>query len=426
MGIHIVDPELATLLDKELVRQNRTLEFVASENFVPDSVMQVQGSWLTNKYAEGYPGSRYHAGCEFIDQIEELARERAKRLFGADHANVQPHSGVNANLAVLAAALEPGDRILSMDLAHGGHLSHGSRASLTGQIYKSYHYGVSPETGQLDYSQIAQMAQAIRPRLIIAGASAYSRTIDFAHFGSIATDVDALLLVDMAHIAGLVAAGLHPSPVPHADFVTFTTTKTMRGARGGVILCRHQFAKSIDKAIFPGTQGGPILQAVAAKALTFHLAMTEEFRRYQSQVICNAQLFARRLQEAGFYIVSGGTDNHLFLVDLRPKGLTGVEAEKRLEEVGIMVNKNLIPYDTQKPHITSGIRIGTPAQTARGFAESEIEQASQIVITALSPGFETCKAQLTQQVQELCRRFPVYLDHSEAGCSYPARIVCRE
>jgi len=403
------DPEVSALVARETIRESSTIELIASENFVPPCIMEAQGTVLTNKYAEGYPGNRYHGGCEVIDEIESLAIDRARALFGADHANVQPHSGVNANLAVYMALLEPGDTILGMDLSHGGHLSHGSKVSITGKYYRAFSYGVVPETEQIDYDQVESLAKEHKPRMIIAGGSAYSRIIDFARFREISDRTGAYLLVDMAHIAGLVAAGVHPSPVPWADAVTSTTTKTLRGARGGFILCRSGHAAAIDKAVFPGTQGGPILQNVLAKAVTFRLAATEEFRRYARQVRANARTMAACLADAGLRIVSGGTDNHLMLVDLRPWNLTGVAAENALAKVGITVNKNMIPFDSASPRVTSGIRIGTAAVTSRGFTENEIERTARIISGVLQEpeGFDP--ARYRREVTRLCREKPLYL-----------------
>jgi len=414
--LSLVDPEIAALLDKEAGRQNMTLEMIASENFVPPAILEAQGSILTNKYAEGYPGNRYHGGCEFIDGIEALAIERAKSLFGADHANVQPHSGVNANLAVYQAVLQPHDTILSMDLRHGGHLSHGAKASITGRFFNIVSYGVSPETERIDTDQVEALALEHKPKIIIAGGSAYPRVIDFPRFREIADKVGALFMVDMAHIAGLVAAKVHPSPVPYADFVTSTTTKTLRGARGGFILCRKEYAQKIDKAIFPGTQGGPILQNVMAKAVTFRIAATGEFARMQAQVVRNASTLAKTLSEAGYRIVSGGTDNHLMLVDMRPRGLTGVVAEETLAKIGIMVNKNLIPFDTAPATVTSGIRIGAAAVTTRGLLESDMKHVGGLMDQALSSGEdEKALSGLREQVREICLEHPLYLHFGEGA-----------
>ncbi len=412
----LVDPEAASLVEAELYRQNKNLELIASENFVSEAILEAQGSILTNKYAEGYPGNRYHGGCEQIDKIEDLAIKRACDLFGAEHANVQPHSGVNANLAAYMALLKPGETILGMLLQHGGHLSHGSKASITGNYYKGIFYGVSPDTEMIDYDEVEEIAKKHRPQLIVAGGSAYPRTIDFARFREIADLVGAFFLVDMAHIAGLIAAGIHPTPIPYADVVTSTTTKTMRGARGGFILSKKERAKAIDKAVFPGTQGGPILQNVLAKAVTFRLASTNTFREYQAQVKTNAAFLADRLQEKGLRLVAGGTDNHLMLVDLRPIGLTGKEGEEILESVGITVNKNLIPFDPNPPAVTSGIRIGTAAITSRGMKEREIEEISDIIFGSLTKDPSLKRDIFRKKVYDLCQEFPLYLDPFEFAC----------
>mgnify|MGYP006294878501 CR=1 FL=1 len=409
-----VDPESAKWLAKELEREVMTIELIASENFVYEAILESQGSILTNKYAEGYPGKRYHGGCRYIDEIESLAIERAKNLFGADHANVQPHSGVNANLAAYMALIEPGATILGMNLKHGGHLSHGSKLSITGQYYNALTYGVKKSTGLIDYDEVEKLALKHKPELIIAGASAYSRKIDFKRFREISDKIGAYFLVDMAHIAGLVAADLHPNPVKYADIVTSTTTKTMRGARGGIILCKEEFKKKVDKAIFPGTQGGPILQNVLAKAITFKVAMTDDFIYYQEQVLKNAKILAKKLKEKGLEIITGGTDNHLMLVDLRPWGLTGKEAEEALHEVGITVNMNLIPYDPKPPMITSGIRIGTPAITSRGFTEGDVKKLSEIIIKVLKERKNgAVKKSHKKEVEELCKKNPLYFHQME-------------
>jgi glycine hydroxymethyltransferase len=414
--LSIVDPEIAHWLEKELVREISTIELIASENFVYQSILEAQGSVLTNKYAEGYPGRRYHGGCEYIDPIESIGIERAKKLFGAEHANIQPHSGVNANLAAFMALLKPGDTIMGMNLQHGGHLSHGSRVSIVGMFYNAVDYGVSRETELIDYDGVAALAKQHRPKLIIAGASAYSRQIDFGAFREIADSVGAYLMVDMAHIAGLVAAGLHPSPVPYADIVTSTTTKTMRGARGGIILCREKYAEKVDKAIFPGIQGGPILPNVMAKAVTFKIAMTEQFREYQRQVVKNARRMAENLARSGLRIVSGGTDNHLMLVDLRPVGISGQKAEDILHKVGITVNKNMIPYDETPPAVTSGIRIGVAAVTSRGFVEEDIDCVSEIIVDILKNAHDGADLHgYRERVLALCSKHPLYLEPFEMG-----------
>ena len=414
--VQFIDPELAEAIEGEKARQNLTIELIASENFVPEAVLEAQGSVLTNKYAEGYPGKRYHGGCRFIDVVESLAIERAKTLFCAEHANVQPHSGVNANLAVFMAMLDPGDTILGMDLRHGGHLSHGTAVNISGKFFRSFSYGVSRETGRIDYEEAERITLEHRPKMIIAGGSAYPRTIDFSRFAAIAEKVGAYFLVDMAHIAGLVAAGVHPSPVPHAHFVTFTTTKTMRGARGGNILCRKEFAEKIDKAIFPGIQGGPIPQIMAGKALTFKLAMTEDFRNYGHRILENAARFASVLSARGFDMVSGGTDNHLMLLDLRSKGLTGKEAEELLEKAGITVNMNLIPFDPEKPTVTSGIRIGLAGVTSRGFSADDAEETARITADILDrkPAEGTS---YRERVLRLCLNHPLYMTREELSAS---------
>lgn len=404
-----VDPELAEAIAAEEQRQERKIELIASENFVSRAVMAAQGSALTNKYAEGYPGRRYYGGCEYVDVAENLARERAKQLFGADHVNVQPHSGAQANTGVYFAVLKPGDTVLGMSLAHGGHLTHGSPVNISGVYFNFVSYGVDKDTEMIDYDQVRQQAEKSRPKLIVAGASAYPRTIDFAKFQEIADQVGALLMVDMAHIAGLVATGLHPNPVPHADFVTTTTHKTLRGPRGGMILCRSQYAAAIDKAIFPGIQGGPLMHVIAAKAVCFKEALSEEFKAYQQQVVKNAKCLAAELASYGFRIVSGGTDNHLLLVDLRPKKITGKKAEYELDDVGITVNKNAIPFDPESPMVTSGIRIGTPASTSRGMKEEDMKVIAKAIDLTLSyNGDEGRKAEARALVQELCHNHPLY------------------
>lgn len=402
-----VDPELAEAIFKEKERQNSKIELIASENFVSPAVMAAQGSVMTNKYAEGYPGKRYYGGCEFVDIAEDLARERVKKLFGAEHANVQPHSGANANTAVYQAFLEPGDTVLGMDLSHGGHLSHGSPVNISGKLYNFTAYGVEEGTEVIDYDKVRARALEVKPKMIVAGASAYPRILDFKKFREIADEVGAYLMVDMAHIAGLVAAGLHPNPVEYADVVTTTTHKTLRGPRGGLILCREEYAKQIDKAIFPGLQGGPLMHVIAAKAVCFHEALQPEFKEYQKQIIANAQALAAGLQNQGFRLVSGGTDNHLMLLDVKSKGLTGKEAEKMLDDANVTVNKNTIPFETEKPFVTSGIRIGTPAVTSRGMKEAEMQEIAAIFETVLlKKDEETAKA----MVKALTDRFPLYAD----------------
>lgn len=401
------DPQVYESMMRELRRQQDHIELIASENFVSRAVLEAMGSHLTNKYAEGYPGARYYGGCEYVDEIETLAIERAKALFGAEHANVQPHSGSQANIAVYLALLQPGDTILGMDLAHGGHLTHGSKASISGKYFNATFYGVDRETETIDYEGLLQKAEEVKPKLIIAGASAYPRFIDFAKMREIANQVGAYLMVDMAHVAGLVAAGVHPSPVPYADVVTTTTHKTLRGPRGGLILCKEQYAQQIDKAIFPGTQGGPLEHIIAAKAVAFGEAMTEDFKNYQKQIVKNAKVLCEALQKEGFRIVSGGTDNHLMLIDLRPFGVTGKEMEHRLDEVHITVNKNAIPNDPEKPFVTSGIRVGTPAVTTRGFGETEMLMIAKW-IKSVATNFEFSRETILSEVDALCKQYPIY------------------
>ena len=401
------DPEVAASCERELSRQRHNIELIASENIVSEGVLLAAGSILTNKYAEGYPGKRYYGGCMYVDEVEELARERAKKLFGAEHANVQPHCGANANLAAFFAFLQPGDTVLSMSLAHGGHLSHGSPVNISGKYFHIVPYGVSDSTQTIDYDEVERLAIENKPKLILAGASAYPRIIDFAKFREIADAVGAYLMVDMAHIAGLVAAGLHPSPVPYADVVTSTTHKTLRGPRGGLILCKEQYAKAIDKAIFPGTQGGPLMHIIAAKAVAFGEALTDEFKQYQTQIIKNAQVLASELTAKGINLVSGGTDNHLMLLDLRGTGVTGKELEHRLDEVHITANKNAIPNDPESPFITSGLRVGTPAVTSRGFKEPEMKLIAGWISDVIKD-FEGCKDRVTKEVIALCDKHPIY------------------
>lgn len=404
-----VDPEIAKAIGLEHGRQQNKLELIASENFVSKAVMEAQGSVLTNKYAEGYPGHRYYGGCEYVDVVEQLAIDRAKELFGAEHANVQAHSGAQANTAVYFAFLKPGDTILGMNLAHGGHLTHGSPVNISGQYFKIVAYGVDEVTHRIDYDQVAELAMKHKPKMLVAGASAYSRIIDFARLGQIARDAGAMFMVDMAHIAGLVAAGFHPSPVPHADIVTTTTHKTLRGPRGGMILCRAQYAKAIDKAIFPGIQGGPLMHVIAAKAVSFKEALSEEFRLYQGQIIKNAQALAERLKQNGFTLVSGGTDNHLMLVDLRAQNLTGKQAEHLLDEVGLTVNKNAIPNDPASPLVTSGVRIGVPAVTSRGMTEQDMVVIGDIIAMTLTKSEDSVTQEKARAlVAELCRKYPLY------------------
>lgn len=406
--LHKVDPEIFSVLERELERQQQHLELIASENFVSPAVLEAQGSVLTNKYAEGYPGKRYYGGCHVVDEAENLARDRAKSLFGADHANVQPHSGASANLAVYLAALKPGDTVLGMDLSHGGHLTHGSPVNISGLYFNFHSYGVDG-SGKVDYGQVAKVAREVKPRLIVAGASAYPYTLDFPRFREIADEVGALLLVDMAHIAGLVAAGLHPNPVPHAHFVTTTTHKTLRGPRGGMILCQKGYAKAIDKAVFPGLQGGPLMHVIAAKAVAFKEAARPEFKQYIQQVCANAKALAQALMENGLNLSGGGTDTHLMLADLRNIKITGKDAEKLLDSVGITVNKNTIPFETESPFVTSGIRIGTSAVTTRGMGDVEMKEIGEIMAMALkNPENQDIHDQARNRVATLCRQFPLY------------------
>lgn len=411
-SLRSVDPDIYRAIMDEKTRQDAKIELIASENFVSEAVLEAQGSVLTNKYAEGLPGRRYYGGCEHVDVAERLAIERAKVLFGADHANVQPHSGAQANQAVFFAALNPGDTVMGMSLPHGGHLTHGSPVNLSGKWFNVVPYYVDRETEQIDYDALLDLAREHKPKMIIAGASAYPRVIDFKRFREICDEVGALLMVDMAHIAGLVAANLHPNPVPYAHFVTTTTHKTLRGPRGGLILCQEQFAKDIDKAVFPGIQGGPLMHVIAAKAVALKEALDASFIDYQRQVIDNAQALAAALSERGFRLVSGGTDNHLILVDVKAKGLTGKEAEQALDEVGITVNKNTIPFDTESPFVTSGIRIGTPAVTTRGMKEDAMQEIAALIADTLevaSQGtLEAAKPGLLERVANLCNRHLLY------------------
>ncbi|MGE4169247.1 MAG: serine hydroxymethyltransferase [Candidatus Margulisiibacteriota bacterium] len=404
-----IDPEVTESLLKELRRQRNNIELIASENFTSLAVMEAQGTWLTNKYAEGLPDKRYYGGCDYVDEVEKLAIARAKQVFGADHANVQPHSGAQANTAVMFATLKPGDTIMGMNLAHGGHLTHGSPVSLSGSYFNVIPYGVDPTTFRIDYNELETIAKREKPKMIIAGASAYPRIIDFERIGKIAKEIGAIFFVDMAHIAGLVAAGLHPSPVPHADIVTTTTHKTLRGPRGGMILCTEAYQKQIDKAVFPGIQGGPLMHVIAAKAVAFKEALSPEFKTYQSQVIKNSQQLAQTLISRGFTLLSGGTDNHLMLVDLRPQQLTGKVVEHKLDEIGITVNKNAIPFDTESPFITSGIRIGTPAATARGMKEDAMTAIGNLIADLVANIDNEAKiAELRTQVSALTDRYPLY------------------
>ena len=409
-NLKTVDPEIQKAIDQELSRQREKLEMIASENIVSTAVMQAQGSILTNKYAEGYPGKRYYGGCEYVDIVEQLAIDRAKKLFGAEYANVQPHSGAQANTAVYFALLQPGDTILGMNLTDGGHLTHGSPVNISGKYFKIIPYGVDKETERIDYDELERLAKEHQPKLIVGGASAYSRVIDFERMAQIAKSVGAYLMIDMAHIAGLVAAGLHPSPVPYADVVTTTTHKTLRGPRGGLILCRDaEFGKQLNKAIFPGIQGGPLMHVIAAKAVAFKEALSDEFKVYQQQVLDNAKALADELVKKGFRIVSGGTDNHLMLVDLRSKNITGKEAQFLLDEIGITANRNTIPFEPLSPFVTSGIRLGTPALTTRGLKEEDIREVADIIADVIenredSAVIEAAKA----KVQAICKKFPLY------------------
>ena len=409
-NLDVVDTEIQEAINKELSRQRDKLEMIASENIVSKAVMQAQGSVLTNKYAEGYPGKRYYGGCEYVDVVEQLAIDRAKKLFGAEYANVQPHSGAQANTAVYFALLQPGDTILGMNLTDGGHLTHGSPVNISGKYFKIIPYGVDKETERIDYDELERLAKEHQPKLIVGGASAYSRIIDFERMAQIAKSVGAYFMVDMAHIAGLVAAGLHPSPVPYADVVTTTTHKTLRGPRGGLILCRDaEFGKQFNKAIFPGIQGGPLMHVVAAKAVTFKEALSDEFKVYQQQVLDNAKALSDELVKKGFRIVSGGTDNHLMLVDLRSKNITGKEAQFLLDEIGITANRNTIPFEPLSPFVTSGIRLGTPALTTRGLKEEDIREVADIIADVIENRedgavIETAKA----KVQAICKKFPLY------------------
>lgn len=400
------DPAIMEIIQKEISRQQKHIELIASENFVSEQVMEAMGSQLTNKYAEGYPGRRYYGGCEVVDLAEELAITRLKELFGAEHANVQPHSGANANLGVYFAILRPGDKVLGMNLSQGGHLTHGSPVNISGSYYNFVEYGVDKESEKIDYEKVREIALEEKPKLIVAGASAYPRAIDFKKFKEIADEVGAYLMVDMAHIAGLVAAGLHQSPVPYADFVTTTTHKTLRGPRGGAILCKEKYAKMIDKAIFPGLQGGPLMHIIAAKAVSFGEALADDFKDYQEQVIANAKVLGEELAKNGFRLVSGGTDNHLILIDVRSKNLTGKKAEALLDEVGVATNKNTIPFDPESPFITSGVRIGTPAVTTRGMKEEEMKEIAQIITLALDEISD--REAIKEKVSKLCERFPLY------------------
>lgn len=400
------DPEIMKIVEMELSRQKSHIELIASENFVSKAVLETAGSYLTNKYAEGYPGKRYYGGCEVVDIAENLAIERLKKIFGAEHANVQPHSGSNANLGVYFAFLKPGDKVLGMNLSQGGHLTHGSPVNISGTYYNFIPYGVDRETETIDYDQVLEIATREKPKMIVAGTSAYPREIDFKRFKEIADKVGAYLMVDMAHIAGLVATGLHQSPVPYADFVTTTTHKTLRGPRGGAILCKAEYAKAIDKAIFPGIQGGPLMHIIAAKAVSFGEALKDDFKTYQEQVIKNASALADELKKNDFRLVSDGTDTHLILIDVRTKGLTGKKAEAMLNEIGVATNKNTIPFDPESPFVTSGIRIGTPAMTTRGMKEEDMKEIGKIITLALDENRD--ESQIKNMVTALCGKYPLY------------------
>ena len=406
-SIQAADPELCAAMRDELKRQREHIELIASENFVSDAVLAAMGSHLTNKYAEGYPGKRYYGGCQYVDVVENLARDRAKQLFGAEHANVQPHSGAQANMAVYFAMLNPGDTVMGMNLSHGGHLTHGSPVNMSGKYFKFVAYGVTEDEEVIDYDALEKQALEVRPKMIVAGASAYPRVIDFARLREIADKAGCLLMVDMAHIAGLVAAGEHPSPVPYADFVTTTTHKTLRGPRGGMILCKEQYAKAIDKAIFPGTQGGPLEHVIAGKAVCFKEALSDEFKAYQHQIVLNAKAMAEEFTRQGIRLVSGGTDNHLMLLDLTGTGVTGKALETLLGQANITVNKNTIPKETLSPFVTSGVRIGTPAVTTRGMKEPEMVKIAQLIARMIREG-EAATEEVRQEVLALCARFPLY------------------
>ena len=405
--IKAFDPELFRAISDEVDRQRAHIELIASENFVSPAVMEAMGSPLTNKYAEGYPGKRYYGGCQCVDIVEDIARDRAKKIFGADHANVQPHSGANANLAVFFALLSPGDTVMGMNLSQGGHLSHGSPVNISGKYFNVVPYGVDPVTEQIDYDEMERNALECNPKMIVSGASAYSRTIDFKRIREICDKVGAYMMVDIAHIAGLVAAGLHPSPIPFADVVTTTTHKTLRGPRGGLILCKEELAKAIDKAVFPGVQGGPLMHIIAAKAVAFGEALTPEFKEYQKNIVSNAKALSEQLTAKGIRLVSGGTDNHLMLLDLTDKGITGKELEARLDEVHITANKNTIPNETLSPFVTSGLRIGTPAVTSRGFGEEEMVKIAGFINDVITD-FEGNKERVLKEVTSLCEKFPIY------------------
>ena len=419
-GLEQVDPEVFEAIHKESERLECNLELIASENVVSEAVLEAQGCLMTNKYAEGYPGKRYYGGCEYVDVVERLAVERARELFAAEHVNVQPHSGTQANMAVYFAVLKPGDTYLGMDLSHGGHLSMGSPVNFSGRLYNVVPYGVSAETETIDYDALAELAREHRPRLIVAGASAYPRTLDYERFRAIADEVGALLMVDMAHIAGLVAAGCHPSPIPYADYVTTTTHKTLRGPRGGMILCREEHAKTLNSRVFPGMQGGPLMHVIAAKAVALKEASTPEFTSYQRQIVANAKVLAGALTDGGFRLVSGGTDNHLMLMDLRNSELTGKLAQDTLERAGITANRNTVPFETRSPFVTSGVRIGTPAVTTRGMKEPEMRAIADLIRRALAlVRDDEGLAAIAAEVRELCEHFPVYRRNSTAPAPQP-------
>lgn len=402
-----VDEEIYSLVEKELEREQDGIELIASENFASEAVMEAMGSYLTNKYAEGYPSKRYYGGCQVVDEVEELARERAKKLFGAEHANVQPHSGSQANMAVYFTILQPGDTVLGMNLSHGGHLTHGSAVNFSGRLYNFVSYGVNKETERIDYEEVRRLALEYKPKLIVAGASAYSRIIDFKKLKEICDEVEAYFMVDMAHIAGLVATGAHPSPVPYADFVTSTTHKTLRGPRGGLILCKEKYAKALDKNIFPGIQGGPLMHTIAAKAVCFKEALQPEFKEYIDRVVKNCKVLAEELVKYDFKLVSNGSDNHLILIDLNNKDITGKDAEKRLDSIGITVNKNTVPNETKSPFVTSGIRIGTAAVTTRGFDEEDMKEVAALINDAIENKDEDLSS-LKNRVKALCCKHPLY------------------
>lgn len=407
--LKLSDPDIYSAIQKEIGRERGNILLIASENYASQAVLEAQGSIFTNKYAEGYPNKRYYGGCEYADIVESLAIERAKELFGAEHINVQPHSGSQANMAVYFAFLKPGDTILGMNLSHGGHLSHGAKVNFSGILYKNVPYGINKETGYIDYEEVRRLAIENKPKMILVGASAYSRTLDFKVFSEISKEVGAYLMADIAHIAGLIVAGFHPSPVPYADFVTTTTHKTLRGPRGGMVMCRSQYAKAIDKMIFPGIQGGPLVHVIAAKAVAFKEALSKEFNDYQQRVINNAKKLAEELIKRGFRIISGGTDNHLMLVDLTTKGITGKEAEEALDKAGITVNKNAIPYDERPPAVTSGMRLGTPSVTTRGMGEAEMAEVADIIDEVLKNHASDEKLRgLKQRAENICKRFPIY------------------